>query len=321
MVSLSLVVTHPELAHAYAALLERPTGDLADFASRLGLDESTARSLLDRLAAMSLVEERERELVALSPLLAMQQLLIRERSLLEQRQEFLRESYQTLTQVMSSYVDYRFVGAGLRLFEEINDLASVQRRIEELSVGARRELLSFVPATRHPTTAGSLHRGLLDRGVAVRTIYPDSIVDDDAAYAYARQLTAGGASVRLSPALPTRLLVVDRLVAMVPHEPYDGTRGYVVVSHRGTVSALVSLFDAYWRAGRPLSAVAREEDCSPQERSVLRALMTGAKDDAVARQMGVSVRTVRRCIADLMSRIGVSSRFELGAGAASRGWL
>jgi DNA-binding CsgD family transcriptional regulator len=317
--------TSPELAQAYTGLLERPNGDLADFARRLGLDEAAARALLDRLAALSLVEERERELVALSPLLAMQQLLYRERGLLEQRQEFLRDSYQTLTQLMSSYVDARFTGAGPRLFEEITDLASVRRRIEELAVGARWELLSFTPAAREPRAARAaahvLDRGLLDRGVSMRTIYPDSVVDDRGAYDYARQLAAGGGSVRLCPELPTRLLVVDQLVAVVPHDPADGSRGCVVVSHPGTVAALVSLFTAYWRAGRPLAKVRDERTCTSLERSVLRALLAGAKDDAVARQMGVSVRTIRRCIADLMARLGASSRFELGAGATRRGWI
>jgi DNA-binding CsgD family transcriptional regulator len=325
MASSSLANTHPELAQAYARLLERPHGDLADFAARLGLDEAATRRILDQLAAMSLVEERERELVALSPLLAMQQLILRERGLMEQRQEFLRESYQTLTQLMSSYVDRRPDDAGPPLVEEIRDLASVRRRIEELAVGARREVLAFTPTARNPTAARAaaraVDRSLLDRGVVMRTIYPVSIIDDAGAYAYARELTAGGGKVRLCTSLPTRLLVVDRLVAVVPNEPCDGTRGCVVVSHTGILAALLSLFDLYWHASRPLSAVVAQDDCSAMERAVLRLLLQGAKDDAVARQLSVSVRTIRRCIADLMTRMDATSRFELGVGAVRRGWL
>ncbi|MFI5957631.1 LuxR C-terminal-related transcriptional regulator [Cryptosporangium sp. NPDC051539] len=316
---------HPKLAEAYAALLEHPNGDLADFAARLGVDESAARGLLDRLAAMSLVEEREREYVALSPLLAMQQLILRERSLMEQRQEFLRESYLTLTQLMPNWVDRRPGDAAPPLIEEITDLAAVRRRIEELAVGAQHELLALTPPARDPhasrAAARAVDRSVLDRGVVMRTVYPESIVEDAGAYAYAEELAAAGGLVRLCPSLPTRLMLVDRLVAVVPHEPQDGTRGCVILTHPGTVAALVSLFDAYWDAGRAVSAVVDDDECSAMERAVLRLLQQGMKDDAVARQMCLSVRTIRRCIADLMMRLDASSRFELGVGAVQRGWL
>ena len=40
-----------------------------------------------------------------------------------------------------------------------------------------------------------------------------------------------------------------------------------------------------------------------------------------ARQLGVSVRTVRRSAAALMDELGVTSRFAAGAAAVRRGWL
>ena len=53
----------------------------------------------------------------------------------------------------------------------------------------------------------------------------------------------------------------------------------------------------------------------------LRLLAHGLKDDAVARHLGVSVRTARRFIADLHERAGAASRFELGVKAKELGWL
>ena len=146
MASSSPVSAHPALAQAYAALLEHPNGDLADFASSLDLDEAAARDLLDKLAAMSLVEERERELVALSPLLAMQQLMFRERALMEQRQDFLRESYVTLTQLMSSYVDHRPDDDAPPLMEEITDLPAI--------VGSLQRWLDHSPDNDDGSPAG-----------------------------------------------------------------------------------------------------------------------------------------------------------------------
>ncbi|MFE7408952.1 response regulator transcription factor [Streptomyces laurentii] len=59
----------------------------------------------------------------------------------------------------------------------------------------------------------------------------------------------------------------------------------------------------------------------PQEREVLRMLANGDKDETVARALGISVRTERRMVADLLARTGASSRFELGVKAAKAGWV
>ncbi|WP_250280907.1 LuxR C-terminal-related transcriptional regulator [Frankia sp. CiP1_Cm_nod2] len=60
---------------------------------------------------------------------------------------------------------------------------------------------------------------------------------------------------------------------------------------------------------------------SDSERLLLRLLSLGAKDEAAARHLGVSVRTVRRMIADLMRRMGARSRFQAGILAAKKDWL
>jgi DNA-binding NarL/FixJ family response regulator len=41
----------------------------------------------------------------------------------------------------------------------------------------------------------------------------------------------------------------------------------------------------------------------------------------VSRQLGISVRTTRRMVANVMERLEARSRFEAGYEAARRGWL
>jgi DNA-binding NarL/FixJ family response regulator len=60
---------------------------------------------------------------------------------------------------------------------------------------------------------------------------------------------------------------------------------------------------------------------SPGERELLLPLAKGMTDEAAAKRLGVSLRTVRRQMAALMERLGASSRFEAGLKAAQRGWL
>jgi DNA-binding NarL/FixJ family response regulator len=47
----------------------------------------------------------------------------------------------------------------------------------------------------------------------------------------------------------------------------------------------------------------------------------GAKDELIARRLGISLRTCRRYIADLTKDLGAQSRFQAGVLAAQRGLL
>jgi DNA-binding CsgD family transcriptional regulator len=68
-------------------------------------------------------------------------------------------------------------------------------------------------------------------------------------------------------------------------------------------------------------AAPRRDQPSSQERDLLRLLGQGLTDASAARQLGVSLRTVRRMMAELMARLDARSRFEAGIRAAERGWV
>ena len=50
---------------------------------------------------------------------------------------------------------------------------------------------------------------------------------------------------------------------------------------------------------------------------MLRLLVAGLKDEAIARYLGCSLRTVRRRVAGLMEHYGADTRFQLGASLAA----
>lgn len=50
-------------------------------------------------------------------------------------------------------------------------------------------------------------------------------------------------------------------------------------------------------------------------------LAKGLKDEAVARRLGISLRTCRKHIAQLMDDLGAGSRFQAGVHAVRRGLL
>jgi DNA-binding NarL/FixJ family response regulator len=57
------------------------------------------------------------------------------------------------------------------------------------------------------------------------------------------------------------------------------------------------------------------------DRRLLQLLLADFSDEEIARQIFVSVRTVRRRLHDLMDRVGADNRFMLGALAAHHGWI
>lgn len=319
-------IDNDDIVRAYALLLERPTLDIEQFSAELGYGTEATREILAHLASMSLVSRSESSgrLVAVSPLYAMQQLLTQERNLLEARQEFLRVSHETLCHVLPSYA-IRSIAPGV-LTEQIHDLPSARRRMEELTIAATSEILSLCPAASNPTATYSPSRQLdlaaLSRGVRMRAIYLDSIAYDTGALAYRAELIEAGGEVRVSSTLPTRLAIVDGKTAVVPMSLLNSIEGCLIIHHRGTVTALGALFESYWQNAVKLFAQPESgRDCTVTEHAILRLLASGAKDGTIARQLGLSVRTVRRCIADLMSRAGASSRFELAVRAVASGWL
>ena len=128
-----------------------------------------------------------------------------------------------------------------------------------------------------------------------------------------------GEEVRVIDAMPTRLFVISGTHAVVPEPLGFADEPRLLVRQGALVDALTLLFELYWER-----SVAVPDTVRPRvdERAFLvRQLASGAKDEQIARTLGLSLRTVRRRVADLMIELGVDTRFQAGAEAVRRGWL
>ena len=65
----------------------------------------------------------------------------------------------------------------------------------------------------------------------------------------------------------------------------------------------------------------RPAEGAGDQRLLLGQLAGGAKDEQIARALGLSVRTVRRRVAELLVELGAESRFQAGVEAVRRGWI
>ncbi len=59
----------------------------------------------------------------------------------------------------------------------------------------------------------------------------------------------------------------------------------------------------------------------PGTGDILALLVAGAKDEVIARQLGIGVRTLRRRMQHLMTALDAETRFQAGIQASRRGWV
>jgi DNA-binding CsgD family transcriptional regulator len=150
-----------------------------------------------------------------------------------------------------------------------------------------------------------------------RAVYPLRVLHEAPGVLQTR--TEAGEEVRLIDDLPTRLMIIGVTHAIVPEPLGFSDSPRLLVRQGALVSALTLLFELYWEKATPVS---EHSGTASNERSfLLRQLLSGAKDEQIARTMGLSLRTIRRRIADLMIELGADTRFQAGAEAVRRGWL
>lgn len=169
------------------------------------------------------------------------------------------------------------------------------------------------------------------KGVRSRSVYDSDTFTDDLSLETAREAVAMGGEVRLISGLPMKLVLFDGATAIMPLREHDPGAGSLLVHSRTLLHVLVSLFDSLWEhavpwgPGRPATAprarAASSDAPDERTREVLRLMSLGMKDDAIARVLSVSRRTVQKHVSDAGVRLGARTRFQIALLAKDRGWL
>lgn len=134
---------------------------------------------------------------------------------------------------------------------------------------------------------------------------------------------AGGPlRMRVFAMSPLTAVIIDQRKALVCAESVVGVRASIIRS-TSVIQTLASLSDTIWKSAMVTSDRIHLGDRARSDtvRQVLRCLRLGLTDDVAARELGVSVRTYRRYVAEIMTLLGADSRFQAGAHASQRGLL
>ncbi|TWD81194.1 regulatory LuxR family protein [Kribbella amoyensis] len=298
-----------------AALVNRPLDEVHELLADLRkldllvptwTNPSVEHAVHPRVGLTGLVERRRSELTR----------MLGELAEAESSAEIMAEQYNELLTARTSGD-----------VEVLKGRANASRRVEELGAKARESFWGLIPGHVDDILSPaeeSPDLPLLERGIKMRTIYLQSMTVTKQGLEFAAFMHKHGNEVRATPTLPMRLLLIDQEIAIMPLNPEQESAGAVIHRSPAVVALALALFDSYWARATELFAPEDREDGSPltpHEAEVLRLLAGGAKDEQVARLLGISLRTARRITANLSDRLDATSRFELGVAAAKRGWV
>jgi len=174
------------------------------------------------------------------------------------------------------------------------------------------ELFTVRPAGTIGQLRATLPRNREVVGNGLRMV---SLWDWDGLKPGARRLLAGERLGRyLFGAGKIQMNIVDRRWALLQGPFLGGEHTLMAVTDPDCLRAAWT----YWHAAVASSYPANEEEAgalevlTPRQRQVAALLAVDTRDQAIAQTLGISVRTVRAEIADLMAALGVRSRFAAG---------
>lgn len=310
---------------AYRALVSVGAADLPDLARRLTLGEPDTERALRRLERHGLAAQssaRPGRWVAAPPGVALGALLTQQRHELEKAElavALLAEEYRAAAAEPAVH----------DLVEVVTGAAAVGRRFLQLQLGASEEVCALVTGRPAVVTGpeNDAEEQAAGRGVRYRVVVERSVLDLPDGVTELSAALGRDEQVRVVDTVPTKLVVADRALALVPLTTHTAEPAALVVHESGLLELLSGLFESVWRDALPLrigaSGVTEQEPDGPDatDLEVLSLLLAGLTDASVAKQLDLGLRTVQRRVKRLMELTGVTTRLQLGWHAYERGWV
>ncbi len=316
---------------AYRALVAVGAADVPDLARRLALGEYVTERALRRLERHGLAAQsssRPGRWVAAPPGVALGALLTQQRHELEKAElaaALLAEEYRAQAAEPAVH----------DLVEVVTGAAAVSRRFLQLQLGASEEVCALVTGTPVAVTGPENHAEdqAANRGVGYRVVVERSVLDLPAGLTELTAALNRGEQVRVVDQVPTKLVIADRSLALVPLSSRTAEPAALVVHASGLLELLSGLFESVWRDALPLRLGAARGTADDEvtegtpdqpdaaDLEILSLLLAGLTDASVAKQLDLGLRTVQRRVKRLMELTGATTRLQLGWHAYERGWV
>lgn len=312
----------PTEAAAYELVCEHPSSTVAELEQLWRMPEplSSALTGLTRrgLARTDLSESRR--YAAIRPDQVLSDVLLA-------HEEHLRRAREHASQLAERYRHAVEVSATAAPIEIVRGDEPVRQRLAQLR-DATGDLVRLLNPSAGDDGTGSLAALMTDvpAGVECRAIYAGAAVSAVAGRPALPPLaTPAGTLARVLPDVSTSLVIFDDTFAVLPSSRVDESTASLLVIHRcSLLEVFTELFERLWQRAIPLELPVtaphglRVEQSAAENQRIMALLLSGLTDQAIARQLGVSYRTVQRRIAGLMHTLGAQTRFQAGVQAALR---
>ncbi|MFI7010975.1 LuxR C-terminal-related transcriptional regulator [Streptomyces sp. NPDC050145] len=299
----------------YREILVRHTAAPAELAGPLGCSTDRAARALDRLRELGLVGRlsgQRRRYAVIEPGAAIEA-LVRARTA---ELATVREAAGELSRLFDAAQ-----AGGTEEVEVVVGSEALGRWFVRLQQEAREEVITLDRPPYALTTSNPVEATALTRGVGYRAVYAPEALEWPGVLGDIRELVARGEEARVLPGLRVKLAIADRRLALLPLSlDFAGEVRAAVLRPSALLDGLVDYWEMCWRAATPLGAPA-DDPLTEDDRRMLTLLVAGLKDEAIARQLGWSVRTMRRRISALNEKLGAANRFQAGVIAVRRGWI
>jgi sugar-specific transcriptional regulator TrmB/DNA-binding CsgD family transcriptional regulator len=310
----------------WRALLRSPDADTEALATTVAIASKIAVEAMGRLLEHGLVSRAGSPsgFVALDPQLSIQARIAEEQRALAERAARLAELNVSLPKFADEFYSGRArvdTDADLRIVRGIDDIREQMRLAVENAKRETRSMLTSASA-RAARIAIEQDMKLYGRGIRCRTLVRADLLADSELYQIWEDLSRLGDQFRSLPDLPIQMQIVDDRLAIVPVRKDETRLAAIFIREPTLVHLMTQVFDHFWLEAAPLFDHSGAKGSTPRRAErVLEMISAGATDDAIARTLGVGVRTIRRDVAELRTSLGVGTRTEIVAAAIRQGWL
>lgn len=302
------------------------TSAFDEVADRLGLSDDDRLRCRAELATLGLLTDDPHSVV--EPDIALVRLLQQERDRLEHRLAETSRAQATLAALAGPFLRAAAAPRSEVDVEVVDDTARVRQELAALTDAVRTSVHSMhTGSVRREDMAAELARDRhwVERGVRVHAMYSRRISSVPDMAQHLEERAALGVEIRLSPVVPMNMVLADENFALLPTDPHDPDSATILARGPGLVRSYLALYAYCWQAATRYGEEEKPErggdGLSDQQRAALRMLASGIKDEQIAKNLGVSLRTVSRLLSEFMQELGAASRFEAGVKAARIGLL
>ncbi|MEO3748675.1 helix-turn-helix transcriptional regulator [Plantactinospora sp. B5E13] len=320
----------PDAVALYKYAVQHPYWTEAQASVDLGLGRARLTAAAVTLCARRLLRpsvDPDRAWDAVGPEHACNDLLAEKETRLLREQAVLVRVREELLSLRTTYVEALRARMPSGAIEVLPATGTVSRLLSEYARQAVEEVSVVAPVDKLDAfewlydTAAAPPRGERELRVRLLSQHPDR----GRRHILRRLASSVGADrqVRTMDTVPSWLVLFDRGNVVLPVSAEQPNTRIAVVGHPAVVSSVRTMFEMLWNLASPLSTAPPERGSELRDemrQGILSHLAAGLKDEVIARRMGLSVRTCRRYIAEIMERLGAASRFQAGVLAERHGF-